>query len=174
MVIVFVCIERRREVLRKKSRKVWNALIMACVMLCMALPVHAESVSVDQGERSTRSTNSASSTVTDNEGNKYSVSGICIRNGKSASVYTGFEVKYYFGGTMKDKERVDNYTKSLKAVGSVTLSGGGRNTIGGTADKTGKDGSYKPSQDFLYNVTMVTGTHSFSCNGASWGVSTYY
>ena len=97
MVIVFVCIERRREVLRKKSRKVWNALIMACVMLCMALPVHAESVSVDQGERSTRRTNSASSTVTDNEGNKYSVSGICIRNGKSASVYTGFEVKYYFG-----------------------------------------------------------------------------
>lgn len=152
----------------------WNVLIMACIMLCMALPVHAESVSDDQGERSARSTNSASSTVTDNEGNRYSVSGICIRNGKSASVQTSFQVQYYFGGTENDKRRVDNYTKSLKAVGTVTLSGGGNNTIGGTEDKKGADGSYKPSQNFLYNVTMVTGAHSFNCNGASWSVSTYF
>jgi hypothetical protein len=120
-----------------------------------------------------QATNYASGNVKDNGKNKYDVYADCARAAKVASGYTSYSVSYYYGGTQQDKKVVDGYTKSLKASGGVRLSGGGTNTFGGTVSRTGASNSYSPSQTYLYNVTLVSVAHSFSCNGASWSAGTY-
>lgn len=106
-------------------------------------------------------------TVTDNGKNRYSVYGTTTRAGVNATVTTGFSVSYYYNGTAADQTRVNNYQKSIQASAKVGLSGGGENTLGGTVVRYGASNSYSPGQSYLYNVLLVVGSHSFSCNGGS-------
>lgn len=122
----------------------------------------------DISEEVTIQSANASGTVTDNHGNRYYVSGISNRTGKNASVTTQYQVTYYYGGTKEDVTRVDNYKKTLTSRGNVKLLGGGSNTLGGQATRTGKSNKYVPSQTYLYNVTSISSTHGFSCQGATW------
>ena len=137
-------------------RKQILTLLVAILLVIAVAPLNALAATSESG------------TVTDNYGNRYYVLGLSSRSGKTATVQTQFEVTYYYGGTAEDVARVNGYTKTLTARGDVSLSGGGANSFGGTVSRTGANNSYKPSQTFIYNVTLVTGTHNFSCQGASW------
>jgi len=117
----------------------------------------------DAGKEDAPTRGSASYNVTDYSGNKYYVYGDSSRSGTSASGYTYFSITYYYDGTYG----ANSYTKTLKALGTVSLSGGGSNSFGGTVTRTGGSGSYSPSASYIYNVTYVYVSHSFSCNGAS-------
>jgi len=157
--------------------KKYTSLLLAVLLLVsLCVPANAlsaDTVNVTDNVVKRQSTNSDSATVTDNYNNRYYVLGHSTRINKNATVYTGFEVTYYYGGTDEDVARVNAYTKSLTASGFVTLSGGGQNSFGGTVNRTGASNSYSPSQTYIYNVTLVSGTHSFSCQGASWSSLTY-
>lgn len=111
---------------------------------------------------------SYTSTVKDSGGNKYYVTGMSTRSSKTANIITSFKVTYYYAGTTAAKTKVNNYSKTLKAQGSVKLNGGGSNSLGGTVKRTGSTSTYSPKVTYLYNLKLVTGTHYFSCNGATW------
>lgn len=104
-----------------------------------------------------------SATVKDSSKNKYKVSGHCERVGKQAAVVTSFKISYYYDG----KDTADKYTKKMTSSGKVGLSGGGENKFSHSESKTGYSGTTKASDSYKYNVTIVSGTHSFSCNGGS-------
>ena len=99
----------------------------------------------------------------DSKKNKYKVSGHCERVGKQAAVVTSFQISYYQDG----KNTADGYTKKMKASGKVALSGGGENNFSRTFSKPGAKGTLTASDSYKYNVTLVSGSHSFSCNGGS-------
>jgi hypothetical protein len=147
-------------------------LLLVC-LLVPATVLAAEAEDVSGESEVAPSSSSAGGTVTDNHGNRYYVFGLSNRLGKTATVRTEYEVTYYYGGTPADVTRVNAYTKTLTARGEVSLSGGGANSFGGTVGRTGAKNSYSPSQTYIYNVTFIGGTHSFSCQGASWSRLTY-
>ncbi|MCH1984503.1 hypothetical protein MCG98_18275 [Ruminococcus sp. OA3] len=149
-----------------------NLFVTFCMIITMITPVavFAEGNNAQAGAVQPRS--DLSKTVTDNGKNRYSVSAHTSRAGKNAIVSTSFSVSYYYGGTATDKARVNGYTKSLTARAQVALSGGGGNTLGGSGSKTGASGSYSKAQTYLYNISAVSGTHAFSCNGGSTSIAT--
>lgn len=148
--------------------------VLLLVSLCVpANALSADTVNVTDNGVRLLSTNSDSATVTDNYNNRYSVLGYSYRLNYDASVYTGYEVTYYYGGTAEDVATVNAYTKSLTASASVVLIGGGQNSFGGTVSRTGASNSYSPSQTYIYYTQYIGGTHAFSCQGASWSSLTY-
>lgn len=79
---------------------------------------------------------------------------------------------YYYGGTTEDKKEVNSYKKKLTAKATVSLSGGGSNTLGGTENKTGASNGYSANETYLYSVKGIVGTHKFSCNGGTTSFTT--
>lgn len=112
-------------------------------------------------------------TVTDKHGNRYGVTVGCNRGGKTALVSTNFKVDYYYGGTPEDVKKVNNYKKVLNAYGVVTLSGGGSNRFGGTRSVTGATYQYQEKGEYIYNVSSLTGHHTFGCEGGTWNPTTW-
>ena len=103
-------------------------------------------------------------TVKDSKGNKYSIVGASDRVGKQAAVSTSFAIKYYGDG----KTTAIGYTKKMSASAKVGMSGGANNSLSKSYSKSGaKQATVRAGDTYLYNVTLVSGTHSFSCNGAS-------
>lgn len=116
---------------------------------------------------------SVSAIATDDEGNRFYVSGMSLRGAKRGEVRTGYETIYYYGGTNDDRLRVDAMQKNLYVNGGVSLLGGGSGTLADSAVVAGASHTLIKSQDYLYAVTFVYATHSFSFNGASWTGATY-
>lgn len=151
-----------------------KCLLMSCVLTLM-VPNFANAAQVQKStekEINARSAIPVTATVKDNNGNRYGLIAYSIKTGKGAQVSTKFQVDYYYGGTSADVNRVNSYTKSLTAKGSVNLSGGGSNSFGSKTSKTGSSYEYITNGSYIYTVKSLTGTHGFSCNGASWSTTT--
>lgn len=161
--------------LSKRFAALFVAALMAITVFTSAIPVMAANTESNENEIITTNVSStANKTVKDNEGNKYGIVCSSTRSGKTATVTTRFSVSYYNGGTAADKKRVDAYSKSLTAKGAVTFLNLGSGKLGGSTTKTGASNSYAPTQEYLYNVLSVSGTHAFSCKGATYNATTYY
>ena len=157
----------------EKSLKGTTSNAFISVFISTSYRTCGEAENVSDGNEVVPNSSSTGGTVTDSHGNRYYVFGASNRLGKNASVRTEYEVTYYFGGTAADVARVNGYTKTLTSRGEVSLSGGGASSFGGAVPRTGAKNSYTASQQFIYNVTFVGGTHAFSCQGASWSRLTY-
>ncbi|UWP60520.1 hypothetical protein [Ruminococcus gauvreauii] len=149
-----------------------NLFVTFCMIITMLTPVavFADGNNAQSGEIQPRS--DLGKTVTDRGKNRYYVSAHSSRNGKNVIVQTNFSVSYYYGGTGANKGVVDSYTKNLSVNAQVALHGGGGNTLSGSAGKTGASNSYSKAQTYLYNVSAVSASHGFSCNGGSTSIPT--
>lgn len=126
----------------------------------------------DEGISPLNTSDTMSKTVQDSHGNKYYVTASSNCAGKIVSSATRYDITYYHGGTVEDESRVNNYTKTLTAKGSVSLLGGGSNTYGGTVTRTGKSNYYGTGGDYIYTVVAASCNHGFSCQGATYSTST--
>lgn len=125
----------------------------------------AEKTQVEENEVKPYTVNTFNRTVTDSKGNKYSIIGISERAGKQAGVSTSFFIKTYGDGHLT----ANGYKKTMTASGKVGMNTGANNTLSQrTYSKSGDaSGKISSSDSYLYNVSVVTGSHTFSCNGAS-------
>lgn len=150
------------------------SIILALLMAASFTSVGCAIDSAKQEQKTAKSTNTVTKTVTDSDKNKYSVYCYSSRAGKKASSKTQYSVTYVYGGTEAAKQDVYKYKKTLGATATVSLSGGGANSYGSSAViRTGETNSYSPSNSYLYTVTAVLTNYSFSCNGGSYSATTY-
>ncbi len=148
----------------KKSFRIVLAVLLAfsCIF---TLPVLAESDS----DIAPLSVVTASQTVSDSAGNRFFVTGTSYRSTSNCVSTTTFETTFYREGTEEAKRVLDNRAKTLTAAGTVSMVNGASTRYSGSSSPTGATGSYSKSSDtLLYYPVLVSGTHSFSCNGASW------
>ena len=115
----------------------------------------------------------SSYTVTDSHGNRYNVYGYSNISGKTASAQTGFSVQYYYLGTESAKATVNAYSKTITLSSSVSLSGGGANTLSNTGTYKTASKAISKSKTFIYSINSVTTTHTFTCEGAAKTFTTY-
>lgn len=145
------------------------SFLIACILvLSFSAVAFASDDAVSAREKdSLLRDSSAGYTVKDSNNNRYYILGWVSRSGHSASVYTGFSVTYYNGGTPADQQIVDGYGKYLTATADVYLAGGGSNTLGRSRTLYGANNALSDSEDdYIYTVIGVYGMHVFSCNGA--------
>lgn len=150
--------------MQKKSFRIILAVLLA--FSCMfTLPVFAES----DPDIAPLSVISASQTVSDSAGNKFFVVGRSFRSTSNCESSTTFETTFYREGTTTAKAALDAKPKALTAGGTVTMINGASTSYSGSSSPTGASGSYSAySNTLLYYPVLVSGRHSFSCNGASW------
>lgn len=135
----------------------------------LVVPVTAmakEQTKAEENEIEPRVMSMYNETKKDSRGNKYSILGISERVGKTASVSTTFSINVYGDG----KYTANGYRKIMTASGKVGMIAGGsgaNNTLPKeTYDETGAASARVASADsYIYNVSLVTGSHYFKCNG---------
>lgn len=153
-------------------KKVVNYFLVICFVINVFFPLTVRATSNEVTPYGDSPSVAITKKVTDGDGNRYSITGRTTRTGKKATVYTAFNVTYYYGGTTTDKTKVNNYKKKLTAKATVSLSGGGSNTLGGEDKKTGASNGYSANETYLYSVKGIVGTHKFSCNGGTTSFTT--
>lgn len=163
------------------SKRKMSLIICMALAICMfgsmtvnaaadsvkTVPSVEETFSESEVELQAETRASNSRTVTDWEGNKYKVTGTVYKSGGIIGVAaTAFDTTYYGGGTPADRDRVNGYKKTYNVSASVILQGGGSNSFYKNASNTGASRENLTSQNFIYTIITITGTHYFECNGA--------
>lgn len=154
----------RRCNMLKKSFQIVFAVLLAFSCTC-SVSVYA----TNKSEIAPLSATTSSRTVSDSAGNKFFVLGVSYRATDKCRSTTSFETTFYSEGTVSAKKNLDAKSKTLGAGGTVTMYNFASTQYSGAAGRTGAAGSYtRYSDQLLYYPISVSGTHSFSCNGASW------
>lgn len=148
----------------KKSFQIVFAVLLAFSCTC-SVSVYA----TNKSEIAPLSVTSSSRTVSDSAGNRFFVLGVSYRATDKCRSTTQFETTFYREGTTDGKKALDAKYKLLSASGTVTMCNFASTRYSGTVSMQGATGYYsKYSDELLYYPILVSGTHSFSCNGASW------
>lgn len=155
-------------------RKTLIIIFTLCFLFSVNVYANETDISTNETEKeSVAASTSFSTTVTDRNNNRYRVTGNIAVSGKTVTVSTSYQVAYIGDGLSLDT--VNGYTKYLSAVGNVSMLGGATNTVNtGSVARTGNSNSCSASTNFLYTITSVVGTHTFSCNGGSTTGYTYW
>lgn len=142
-----------------------SAVLSLSIFAAPLTAMAEEQVSTEENEIEPRAMINYSRTLTDSIGNKYAVTGVSERVGKQAGVSTSFTIRTYGDGHLT----ANSYPKTMTVSGRVGMIAGANNTLPQKTYSRSGDASARVSSSdtYIYNVSLVTGSHSFSCNGVS-------
>lgn len=154
-------------------KKVIIAIMLSSILMCVTPAIATSSFhAADSSNEVTQPGTEVTTFATDEFGNRYIVYGISLNNGKIGVVATTASVSYYYGGTKEDREKVNDFEKTVTAYADVLLVGGGQNTIDKNKTAKGESVSVNGEKQFLYYINAILGKHTFSCQGAYASFST--
>lgn len=116
----------------------------------------------------------ATETVTDKDGNRFSLRGYSLRMGNYGQSTTSFETTFYQAGTVTAKNELDAKVKTLGANGNALMNNGAATSYSDTVFRSGASDTLTIRSDALiYYLASVSTTHTFSFNGISWSRASY-